>query len=151
MSPDPRTPTPRATPVPRSCRVILVIYVVFNLAIAASLMLAPGQVDAQYRGGPLTDTRSFQWFSIASFHLFMVAVTLAALAMDSARERRWIHLANAGFYAWDALSQALYWGPRIGVEPPTLATNVGVSALVGALLVFVWWRDRETNAARPSS
>ena len=138
-----------AEAIDRVSKLILWLFIAFNLMISATLLFDPGLIDAQYQGGPLTPTRLFQWFSVASWHLFMVAVTGASLAMSRARERRWLHLANAGFYLWDALTQWFYWGAEVGVEAKTLAINVGVSAAVAALMFVVWWRERRPS--QPSS
>jgi hypothetical protein len=129
--------------MPRITTVIVVIYVLFNLVIAGTLIADPAQLDATYRGGPMTPTREFLWFSIASFHLFVAAVTVASLRMRRAAERRWILLANAGFYLWDALTQWLYWGAQVGLARADLHTNAGVSAGCAALLLFAAWRDRD--------
>lgn len=134
--------------MPRLTRIILWAYVAFNLLIAVSLMLHPAQVDATYRGGPMTATRQFQWFSIGSFHLLVCGVTLAALRMRSAKERGWLILANAGFYLWDALTEWLYWGAHIGVAPVELHRNAGVSAAC-ALSLLIAWRYEQT-LARPA-
>lgn len=128
-------------PIDRVSLVIVLVFIAFNVLISATLFVDPGSIDAQYLGGPLTPTRRFQWFSIASFHLFMVGVSVAALRMADPRERRWLHVANAAFYAWDALSQWLFWGEVIGMDAGTLATNASVSALVAAALALVWWRE----------
>lgn len=129
--------------MPRITRSIVVAYILFNLAIAGTLIFAPTQLDLSYRGGPMTPTREFLWFSIASLHLFLVAVTIASLRMRRAAERRWIVLANAGFYLWDALTQWLYWGGHVGLARADLHTNAGVSAGCAALLVFAAWSDQE--------
>lgn len=141
--PSPSRPTPRAT------RIILWLYIVFNLAIALTLMFQPGQVDATYRGGAMTPTREFQWFSIGSFHLLVIGVTLVALRMRHAAERRWIYLLNAGFYFWDATTEWLYWGKYVGVAPVDLHTNAGVSTLCGLLVMIGWWFDRDTAGSSP--
>jgi hypothetical protein len=132
-----------AAAMPRITTAIVASYVLFNLAIAGTLIADPAQLDATYRGGPMTPTREFLWFSIASFHLFVAAVAVASLRMRRAAERRWIVLANAGFYLWDALTQWLYWGGHVGLAPADLHTNAGVSAGCAALLVFAAWRDRD--------
>ena len=129
--------------MPRITTVIIVSYVLFNLMIAGTLIADPAQLDATYRGGPMTPTREFLWFSIASFHLFVAAVTVASLRMRRAAERRWILLANAGFYLWDALTQWLYWGAHVGLARADLHTNAGVSAGCAVLVIFAAWRDRD--------
>lgn len=131
--------------MPRASKVIVVLYVLFNLAIAGTLILGPGPLDATYRGGPMTPTREFLWFSVASFHLFMVAVAILALFMARAAERRRIVLANAGFYLWDALTQWLYWGGYLGLARADLHGNAGVSAGCSALLVLAAWLDRDAR------
>lgn len=128
--------------MPRITRVIVVSYVLFNLVIAYTLIADPSRLDATYQGGPMTPTREFLWFSIASFHLFVVAVSALSLRMRHAAERRWILLANAGFYLWDALTQWLHWGRHVGLADADLHTNAGVSAACAALLLFAAWRDR---------
>ena len=129
--------------MPRITTVIVVSYVLFNLMIAGTLIADPAQLDATYRGGPMTPTREVLWFSIASFHLFVAAVTVASLRMRRAAERRWILLANAGFYLWDALTQWLYWGAHVGLARADLHTNAGVSAGCAVLVIFAAWRDRD--------
>lgn len=129
--------------MPRFTKVILWAYLIFNIAIALTLILAPGQIDATYKGGPMTPTRQFMWFSVGSFHLFVVAVTAASLRMRHAAERRWLHLANAGFYFWDAATQWLYWGKYLDVAPRDLHVNAGVSALTGLLLLAAIRRDKD--------
>ncbi len=62
--------------MPRFPRVVVVLYLLFNLLIVYSLYFSPFQLDAQYRGeGPLTPTREFLWFSSGSLHLFLIAVS----------------------------------------------------------------------------
>jgi hypothetical protein len=129
--------------MPRFTRIVVVVYLLFNVAIAATLIVDPSQLDAQYRGGPMTPTREFLWFSVASMHLFLVAATAATLRMRRAAERRWIVLANAGFYLWDAATQWAYWGAYVGLAAGDLHVNAGVSAGCGLLLVAAAWRDRD--------
>jgi hypothetical protein len=128
--------------MPRASKIILIVYVLFNLLIAGTLIVDPSQLDATYRGGPMTPTREFLWFSIASFHLFVSATAVIATRMHRAAERRWLVLANAGFYLWDALTQWAWWGARVGLAPADLHVNAGVSAACAALLVYAAWRDR---------
>jgi hypothetical protein len=109
-------------------------------------MFQPGQVDATYRGGAMTPTRQFLWFSIGSFHLLVVGVTLVILRMRHAAERRWLHLLNAAFYLWDAATQWLYWGGHVGLARADLHTNAGVSAVCGLLLVAGCWLDKDAPA-----
>ncbi len=127
----------------RITMVIVVAYVLFNLMIAGTLIADPAQLDATYRGGSMAPTREFLWFSIASFHLFVAAVAAMSLRMRRAAERRWIVLANAGFYLWDALTQWLYWGGHVGLARADLHINAGVSAGCAALLVFAAWSDHD--------
>jgi len=127
----------------RVTRGIVALYVLFNLLIAGTLLADSALLDATYRGGAATPTREFLWFSIASFHLFVSAVTIASMRMRRATERRWIVLANAGFYMWDALTQWLYWGGYVGLARADLHTNAGVSAGCAALLVLAAWCDHD--------
>lgn len=145
--------SPVQSAMPRMTQVILWAYTAFNILIAGTLIGNPAQIDATYRGGAMTATREFQWFSIGGFHLFMVGVTLAALRMPTARERGWLILMNAAFYSWDALTEWLYWGARLGVAPLDLHRNAGVSAACGLLLLVAWRHDlamaRRTAPAVP--
>ncbi len=130
-------------PINGVSKATLWLYLAFNLLIAVTLMFNPEQIDAQYRGGPMTPTRQFQWFSVATFHLFVVAVTWISLTLRDAAERRRLHLVNAGFFLWDAATQWAYWGDHVGMEASQLHVNAGVSAAIGLLLLgLVWWRDR---------
>jgi hypothetical protein len=126
-----------------SLRIILWVYIAFNLLIAATLVLQPEIVDAPYLGGLMTATRRFQWFSVASLHMFVAAATYVSMGLARAADRRKLHVINAGFYLWDATTQWLYWGAAIGVAAVDLHTNAGVSAAVGAVLLGVAWRDRD--------
>jgi len=131
--------------MPRISQAILVVYALFNLAISLTFIVDPSQTDAQYRGGAMTPTREFLWFSIASMHLFVTATVVIALRMRDSRERRWLVLANAAFYLWDALTQWGYWGARVEVAPMDLHVNAGVSLFTAALLAFAAWRDKVTG------
>jgi hypothetical protein len=135
----------------RSSRIILWVYIVFNLVITATLVLRPEIVDGPYLGGPMTPTRRFQWFSIASFHVLVAGVTYVSMGLARAADRRKLHVLNAGFYLWDAATQWLYWGAAIGVAARDLHVNAGMSAAVGLLVLSVAWRDREDSpvAGRP--
>jgi hypothetical protein len=130
--------------VQRSSRIILWVYIAFNLVIAATLVLRPEIVDGPYLGGPLTATRRFQWFSIAGLHVFMVVVTRVSMGLPRAADRRKLIVLNAAFYLlWDAGTQWLYWGAEIGMAAADLYINAGVSTIVGLVLLGVAWRDRE--------
>lgn len=131
----------------RSSRIILWVYIAFNLLIAVTLVVQPEVIDGPYLGGPLTATRRFQWFSVASFHVFMAAVTFVSMRLSRAADRRGLHVLNAGFYLWDATTQWLYWGSAIGMAAADLHTNAGVSAAVGLVLLGVAWRDRDAHTS----
>lgn len=131
------------TPMPRASKIILTLYALFNLLIAGTVIVDPSELDATYRGGAMTPTREFLWFSIGSFHLFVTATAILALRMRRAGERRALVLANAGFYLWDALTQWAYWGAHVGLAPADLHVNAGVSAACAAVLGFAAWHDRE--------
>lgn len=129
----------------RFTRVVVVAYLLFNVAIVFSLYFAPGSLDAQYRGtAPITPTREFLWASSGNLHVFLIAATALTLWMKHASERRYLISANAGVYFLDAFTQWLYWGKHIGLEPKVLHTNAGVSFVVGVLLIIAALRDRET-------
>jgi Na+/pantothenate symporter len=130
----------------KSSRIILWVYIVFNLLIAATLVLQPEFVDGPYLGGPMTATRRFQWFSIACFHVLVAAITYVSMGLPRAADRRKLHAINAGFYLWDAATQWLYWGAAIGMAAVDLHVNAGMSAVVGLLVLAVAWRDRDDTA-----
>jgi len=131
----------------RRARIILWVYIAFNLLIALTLVVQPEVVDGPYLGGALTPTRRFQWFSVASFHVFMAAVTVVSMGLPRAVDRRKLHVLNAGFYLWDAATQWAYWGAAIGMAAVDLHTNAGVSAVVGVIMLGVAWRDRDDSRA----
>jgi hypothetical protein len=126
----------------RSSKIILWVYIAFNLLIAATLVVRPELIDEQYLGGAMTPTRQWQWFSIASFHVFMAAVTVVSISLPRAADRRTMIVLNAAFYLWDASTQWIYWGAAIGVAARDLHLNAGVSAAVGLVLLGVAWGDR---------
>ena len=73
----------KGSPMPRPSRIILWVYIAFNLLIAVTLMVSPAQVDATYRGGAMTGTREFQWFSIGSLYLtFGVVAGSAGFSLE---------------------------------------------------------------------
>lgn len=127
----------------RSLRAIVWLYVAFNLAIAIVLVVWPGFIDEPYLGGELTPTRRFQWWSVASFHVFMAAVAVVSMWLPRAVDRRRLHVVNAAFYLWDAITQWAYWGAAIGMAARDLHVNAGVSAVVGVMMLGVAWRDRD--------
>jgi hypothetical protein len=129
--------------MPRFSRVVVILYLLFNVAIAYSLYFAPQQLDAQYKGTPpITPTREFLWASSGNLHLFLIAATAAVLWMKNASERRYLLFANAGVYFLDAATQWLYWGTHVGLEPKDLHVNAGVSAVTGALVLAAALADR---------
>lgn len=129
--------------MPRFTRVVVALYLLFNVSIVGTLYFSPLALDAQYKGvAPITPTREFLWFSSGSLHLFLIAATAAVFWMQRASERRYLLFANAGFYFWDAFTQWLYWGDRLGLAPRDLHTNAGVSFAVGVLLIVAALRDR---------
>lgn len=130
----------------RASRSILWVYIAFNLLITVVLVARPELVDDAYLGGAMTPTRRFQWFSVASFHVLVAAMTHVSMGLPRATDRRKLHAINAGFYLWDATSQWLYWGAAIGMAAADLHLNAGVSAVIGAALVAVAWRDRDAPA-----
>jgi len=132
--------------MPRTSKIIVALYLLFNSLIAVTLLVDPTGLDTTYRGGPMTPTREFLWFSVAGFHLLVVAIAAATLRMTRAAERRWLVLANAGFYLWDALTQWLYWGEHVGLARADLHVNAGVSAGCAALLVLAARLDRDATA-----
>jgi hypothetical protein len=132
----------------RVSKVIVLAYILFNAAIAITVIFDPTELDRTYRGGVMTPTREFLWFSVGSFHLLVVAIAAAALRMRRAAERRWILLANGVFYGWDALTQWLYWGARVGLTRGDLDLNAGVSAVCAALLMLAAWLDRDAGSGR---
>lgn len=126
----------------RGARIILWLYIAYNLVITVTLVVRPEIVDAPYLGGELTPTRRFQWFSVASMHVVIAAATWVSISLPRAADRRKLHLINAGFCLWDAATQWLYWGAAIGMAARDLHVNAGVAAGIGVVLLGVAWRDR---------
>lgn len=129
--------------MPRITKGVVVAYLLFNVLIALTLTFDPSQVDATYRGGEMTPTREFLWFSVSSLHLTLVAITVMTLWMKRAAERRWILFANAGFYLWDAITEWAYWGAHTGMAPMDLHVNAGVSAATGVIMIAAALYDRD--------
>ena len=127
----------------RGARTILWAYIAFNLLITVVLVVRPETIDGAYLGGAMTPTRRFQWFSIACFHVLVAAMTVVAMQLPRAADRRKLHAINAGFYLWDAATQCLYSGAAIGMAAGDLHLNAGMSAVVGLLVAWVAWRDRD--------
>src|SRR5690242_14597000 len=131
-----------------SLRVILWIYVVFNLLQAVILTVDPALTDRAYLGGVMTPTRAFQWYAVAGYHVVIIAVTIIATTLSRAADRRKIVLVNAFMYlVWDATSQLVYWGPKIGMATADLITNAGVCIGTALVLFAVAYFDRDPAPA----
>ncbi|MYT99996.1 MULTISPECIES: hypothetical protein [unclassified Streptomyces] len=131
-----------------SLRVTLWVYIAFNVVQTAVLSLAPEMVDSAYRGGEMTPTRHFMWFAIAGYHVLIIAVTVVAMGLGRAADRRKIIVINALMYIfWDAMAQIVHWGHAIGMTVSDLSVNSGVSLAVGLMLLVVAWLDRDTDAS----
>ncbi|WEH13032.1 hypothetical protein [Streptomyces sp. VNUA24] len=127
-------------------RVILWIYIVFNLVQTLVLIFTPGVIDRAYLGGEMTPTRHFQWYAVAGYHMLIIAVTIVAMSLGRASDRRKLIVVNALMYIiWDAGSQLAYWGRAIGMATSDLLVNSGVSLTVGLVLLLVAWRDHDTK------
>ena len=132
----------------RGRRVVLWLYIAFNVLLAVVLVVQPEVVDGPYLGGAMTPTRRFQWYSVAGLHVLMAVVIYVAMGLPRAADRRQLVVANAAMYLlWDAGSQWLYWGAAIGMAAADLHTNAGVSTIVGLGLLAVAWRDRDDHTS----
>ena len=133
-----------------SLRVVLWFYVAFNLLQAVVLTFDPELIDRAYRGGELTPTRRFQWYSVAGFHVLIIAVTIIAMTLSRAADRRKFVIVNALIYLlWDATSQLAYWGEEIGIATSDLVTNAGVSIVTALVLFAVAYFDRDPMTSAP--
>ncbi|RDD85311.1 hypothetical protein [Streptomyces parvulus] len=129
-------------------RVVLWIYIVFNVLQTVVLSFNPEVVDRAYLGGEMTPTRHFQWYAIAGYHVLIIAITYVAMGLERAADRRRIIVINALMYIlWDAAAQVAYWGDAIGMATSDLVTNAGVSFVVGIILLVVAKLDREDDPA----
>ncbi|TDD46047.1 hypothetical protein E1263_37350 [Kribbella antibiotica] len=134
-----------------SLRVILWVYVVFNLLQAVVLTFDPELTDRAYLGGLMTPTRQFQWYSVAGYHVVIIAVTIIAMTLPRAVDRRKLILVNAFMYLlWDATSQLAYWGHKIGMATSDLITNAGVSIVTALILFAVAYFDRDPVTPAPN-
>lgn len=134
-----------------SLRVVLWIYVAFNLLQAVVLTFDPELTDRAYLGGAMTPTREFQWYSVAGYHVLIIAVTILAMTLSRAADRRKFVIVNALMYLlWDATSQLVYWGHKIGMATSDLITNAGVSIVTALILFAVAYFDRDPVAAAAS-
>jgi hypothetical protein len=125
-------------------RVVLWIYVAFNLLQAVVLTFDPELTDRAYLGGEMTPTRHFQWYSVAGYHVLIIAVTIIAMTLPRAVDRRKLVILNALMYLlWDATSQLVYWGHAIGMATSDLVTNAGVSIITALILFAVAYFDRD--------
>lgn len=109
--------------MPQFTRVVVVAYLLFNIAIVFSPYFAPGSLDAQY------------------------AATALTLWMKNASERRSLIFANAGVYFLDAFTQWSPGGRQIRLEVKVLHTNGGTSFVVGGLLII----GAQSDAARATT
>ena len=125
-------------------KIVLWVYIAFNLLQAVVLTLNPELTDRAYLGGEMTPTRHFQWYAVAGYHVLIIAVTIIAMGLSRAADRRKIIVVNALMYLiWDAGSQLAYWGREIGMATSDLLINSGVSIATGLILLAVAWFDRE--------
>ncbi|MET8558857.1 hypothetical protein ABZV64_28435 [Streptomyces sp. NPDC004959] len=129
-------------------RVVLWIYIAFNVLQAIVLSFTPEVVDRAYRGGEMTPTRHFQWYAIAGYHVLIIAVTCVAMSLKRAADRRKIIVINALMYIlWDSAAQVIHWGDAIGMSTSDLLINAGVSFTVGIILLVVARLDRDAEPA----
>lgn len=125
-------------------RIVLWVYIAFNLLQAVVLTFAPEITDRAYLGGEMTPTRHFQWYAVAGYHVLIIAVTVVAMGLRRAADRRKLIVVNALMYLfWDATSQLAYWGREIGMATTDLLINSGVSIATGLILLTVAWFDRD--------
>jgi hypothetical protein len=125
-------------------KIVLWVYIAFNLLQALVLTFNPELTDRAYLGGEMTPTRHFQWYAVAGYHVLIIAVTIIAMGLRRAADRRKIIIVNALMYLiWDAGSQLAYWGREIGMATSDLLINSGVSIATGLILLAVAWFDRE--------
>jgi hypothetical protein len=125
-------------------KIVLWVYIAFNALQAVVLTFTPELTDRAYLGGEMTPTRHFQWYAVAGYHVLIIAVTIIAMGLRRATDRRKIIVANALMYLfWDAGSQLAHWGREIGMATSDLLINSGVSIATGLILLAVAWFDRE--------
>ncbi len=125
-------------------RIVLWLYIAFNLLQIVVLMFAPELTDKAYLGGEMTPTRAFQWYAVAGYHVVLIAMVIIAMGLRRAADRRKLILVNALMYLfWDAGSQLVYWGREIGMATSDLIINSGVSIATGLLLLAVALTDRD--------
>jgi hypothetical protein len=128
--------------------VVLWVYVAFNLLQAVVLVVDPELVDRAYLGGAMTPTRHFQWYSVAGYHVLIIAVTIIAMGLQRAADRRKLIIVNALMYLlWDATSQLVFWGREIGMATSDLLVNSGASIATAVVLFLVAAFDRDTVEA----
>jgi hypothetical protein len=133
-------------------RVVLWLYVAFNLLQALILTFDPELTDRAYLGGEMTPTRHFQWYAVAGYHVVIIAVTIVAMTLSRAADRRKFIIINALMYLlWDATSQLVYWGHKIGMATSDLVINSGVSIITALVLFAVAYFDRDPVPAGDSS
>ncbi|WP_143465511.1 hypothetical protein [Kribbella sp. ALI-6-A] len=131
-------------------RVVLWFYVAFNLLQAVVLTFDPELTDRAYRGGEMTPTRHFQWYAVAGYHVLIIAVTIIAMTLSRAADRRKLVIVNALMYLlWDATSQLAYWGHEIGMATSDLVINAGVSIVTALALFAVAYFDRDPATSAP--
>jgi len=126
-------------------KIVLWLYIAFNLLQIVVLVFDPELTDRAYLGGEMTPTRAFQWYAVAGYHVVLIAMVIIAMGLARAADRRKLIVVNALMYLfWDAGSQLIYWGHEIGMATSDLITNSGVSIATGLLLLAVAWTDRDT-------
>ncbi|MGW6442538.1 hypothetical protein [Lentzea sp. NPDC055074] len=125
-------------------KIVLWVYIAFNLLQTVVLTLSPELTDRAYLGGEMTPTRAFQWYAVAGYHVLIIAVTIIAMGLPRATDRRKIIIVNALMYLlWDAGAQLAHWGREIGMATSDLLINSGVSIATGLTLLAVAWFDRD--------
>lgn len=129
-------------------KIVLWVYIAFNLLQAVVLTVDPELTDRAYLGGEMTPTRAFQWYAVAGYHVLIIAVTIIAMGLRHAADRRKIITVNALMYLlWDAGSQLAYWGREIGMATTDLIINTGVSTATGLVLLAIAFLDRDPRTA----
>lgn len=134
------------------CAALVVLY---NLVCSAALLLSPDAILARFQprhSVPLAGPSAhFFLHSIASFHLHLALLTVLSFGWLGQSTRRVVAFLNALINAYDAISQYLYWGPRVWSSPSDQAlVDVGIATFVALIAFLGWYLDQPVAASKRS-
>ncbi len=135
-------------------RVCVVVFALYNVLCAVTLAATPRLVEERFYGtSPDVATPQgtlFLLHSIASFHGYLVVLSVVSLVLFDARTRRVLALLGCLLNAYDAASQLFFWGARCWQSPDQVYVDVGAPTFVALAMLVAALTARDNAAKKPT-